>query len=124
MTAKEQINSLISVGCKDAIQEIKRNHNCPLSSYRLNHHIEIAIGTGLVSRVIALAEIRGLPLTTPQVECLTRRCLQLEWIVDALCAAQQGTISEQTRRELIEALVSNQIAENQEEALQLLNQSE
>jgi hypothetical protein len=120
----EQIKALVKVGCEDAIQEIRRNRNRPLSSDRLNHYIENAINTGLVSRVIALAEIRGMPLTPSQADRLTQRCLQLEWFLDALCAARLGTICDQTRRELTSALVSNQIADNQEEALQLLKESE
>lgn len=124
VTAIEQVKALKKVGCKDAIQEIKRNHSRPLSSDRLRHHIETAINTGLVSRVIALTELRGLPLTSPQIERLTKRCLRLEWVVDALRAAKLGTISVQTRRQLIEALVSDRFADNQEEAQQLLRESE
>lgn len=123
VTATEQITTLKKVGCIDAIQDIKLNDNRPLSSDRLSHHIEIAINKGLVSRVHALAEIRGIPLTSSQADRLTKRCLQLEWVVDALSAAQLGMISNQTRRELISALVANQIANNHEEARQLLQQA-
>lgn len=123
MTAQEQIKVFIKVGCGDAIKEIRRNNNCALSSDQLNHQIEIAIGTGLVARVEALAGVRCIPLTDLQVERLTKRCLQLEWTVDALSAAKLGNISEQTQRDLVEALISDQIADNEEEALQLLKES-
>lgn len=123
VTVKEQIKEFIKIGCEDAIREVRCN-NRPLSSKRLNHHIEIAIGTGLVARVEKLAQIRGIPLINQQVERLTRRCLELEWTVDALSAAKLGVISEQTRLDLINSLVSNQLADNEEEALRLLNESE
>jgi hypothetical protein len=123
VTAKEQIEELSKIGCEDAIKEIKSN-NGPLSSQRLNHHIEIAIGTGLVARVEGLATIRSMPLTRVQVERLTNECLRLEWIVDAVSASKLGTISEQTRHELIEALVSKKMVENQEEAILLLEGKE
>lgn len=124
MTAIEQIKALRKVRCKDAVQEIRRNGNRPLSPDRLNHHIDNAISTGLVSRVVALVEIRGRPLTIPQIERLTKRCLQLEWVVDALSAARLGAISNQTRRELIAALISKHIADNRKEALHLMRKAE
>ena len=124
MTASEQIKALIKAGCEDAIREIKCNQNRPLPANRLNHHIEIAIGTGLVMRVVALSEIMGGSLSHGQVERLTRRCLELEWVVDALCAAKQGLISDETRWELVRALISHQLAGDAQEAMQLLTETE
>lgn len=124
VTPSDQIKALEKIGCKSAIQEIKRNHDRPLSPARLHHHIELAIKAGLVSRVAALAEISGKSFTTQQVHRLTKRCLRLNWVVDALCAAKLGMISDQLRDELVAALISNQLAENQNEALQLLQESE
>ena len=124
MTAEEQIKALMKVGCEDAVQEIGDNGNCPLSSDRLDYHIEIAISTGLVARVETLVAIKGTALTGPQVERLTKVCLKLEWIVDALSASKLGIVSEQTRQELIKALIAGQIADSQEQAVELLDDKE
>jgi hypothetical protein len=122
VTANEQIEALSKIGCIDAIQEIRRNGNRPLSPDRLNHHIEHAIKTGLVARVTGLTKISGVPLTDSQVERLTERCLQQEWFVDALSAAKLGHISTGIRRSLVEALISHKLADSRAEVLELLQE--
>ena len=120
MTAKNQISALVTVGCDDAIREIRQQNGNPLTDDRLKQYLQKAVEEGYVSRAIALTALRQKPFTPIQLGRMINRCLQLGWTVDAVHAARQGAIAEKTRRRLTAALLADGLATTVEEAAAIL----
>lgn len=120
MLSKYALARLRHVGCYDVVREVRLSPNRTLTPSRWRHHITIAIRKGFVSHVEALLHASGTSLTTWQADCLTVRCLELEWNVDAIGAAHLGAISKRTRRRLVKALVASRLVDSRMEALEVL----
>lgn len=124
MTGRQQLKELSKIGCEDAVREIKRTRYKPLSSLRLEHYLIRAINGGFVRRAVILAQMKGSPLETEQLERLIKRCIELDWVPDAVFAASQGTISKKTRRKLIRILVRQKHVDDDREAARVVDEIE
>ena len=120
VTGKDQIEVLSKIGCENAIREIKKNGGNPLSKTRLGEYLEESVRDGYVLRAEKLAGLIGLTLTRGQREQLIKRCLELEWDVDAINAVRMGPVSDQIREALINALVAHGHVNDRAEAIEVL----
>jgi len=120
MTSKQQFEALWNVGYKRGILAIIQNKGRALPKTKLKSLLETALRDGLVARVLVLAGLAGITLKTRQVDGLVNRCLQREWLPDALSAARIGGASEITLKKLTRMCIRKELADTPEEVAELL----
>jgi len=121
MDVNKQFAALWKIGCRQGVFAIIKNKGRPLSPSQLERQVKQSVRRGLLAHAIVFARLAERELNPVEVERLTRRCLQLGWIPDALQAMRQHKVRTTIRDKVIMAAVERGIAGNPTEVRKLIS---
>jgi len=124
MTAHQQFNILWRVGCRKAILALVQNRGLPLSPKQIRAQIRAAVKNGMTKHVFALARMSESGITSELAEELLSRCLELGWVVDAICIPHEVPISGRAAKKLSRALIKGGHCGSADEVVELLKSKE
>ena len=120
MTTKQQFDILWKAAFKEAVFALVTNKGKPLSRVQLKELLGTALNNCLVGQVITISRLANVKPNQIQVRRLVSRCLELDWIGDAMSAACLGSISVASHKRLVRAAIKKGYGETEQEIETLL----